>query len=277
MIFVIGARGMLGHDVVQHLKNSNIPYMTADRDELDITRKEEVMTFLKKHKPTAVINCAAYTAVDKAEDEPEVCVKINARGSENLAIACKEIGAKLMYISTDYVFEGIGDTPYEIDDKTNPMSVYGKSKLLGEQLVKEYIDDYFIVRVSWLFGTNGNNFVKTMQKLGAEREKISVVNDQIGSPTYTKDLAALLCDMIQTEKYGTYHATNEGYCSWADFAKEIMNLSKLHCVVEKISSDEYKTKAQRPQNSRLSKVSLVINGFDALPRWEEGLIKYMKG
>ena len=214
------------------------------------------MNYISKLKPECVIHCAAYTAVDKAEDEEEICSKVNVYGTENIAKACKKVDAKMIYISTDYVFDGQGDTPFEIDGNIKPLSVYGKTKYEGELKVKEILDKYFIVRISWVFGVNGNNFIKTMLRLGKEKESLNVVCDQIGSPTYTFDLAPLLCDMAETEKYGVYHATNEGFCSWAEFATEIMKKANLKCVINPIPTSEYPTKAVRPFNSRLSKKSL---------------------
>ena len=233
------------------------------------------MNYISKLKPECVIHCAAYTAVDKAEDEEEICSKVNVYGTENIAKACKKIDAKMIYISTDYVFDGQGDTPFEIDGNIKPLSVYGKTKYEGELKVKEILDKYFIVRISWVFGVNGNNFIKTMIRLGKEKESLNVVCDQIGSPTYTFDLAPLLCDMAVSEKYGVYHATNEGFCSWAEFATEIMKKANLKCKINPIPTSEYPTKAVRPFNSRLSKKSLVDGGFELLPSWEDALDRYL--
>lgn len=221
MILVTGVNGQLGYDVIEELKKRNIEYLAASRAEFDVTDAKKVDEFIGKVKPECVIHCAAYTAVDKAEDEKDLCYRVNADGTENIAKACSRIDAKLIYISTDYVYGGKGDKPFNVDDDINPLSVYGKSKYEGELRVMKYLKKYFIVRISWVFGKNGNNFVKTMLRLGKEKEQINVVDDQIGSPTYTKDLAPLLCDMAQTEKYGIYNATNEGFCSWAEFAKRL--------------------------------------------------------
>ena len=222
------------------------------------------------------MHCAAYTAVDRAEDEEEICRKVNVDGTENIAKACKEIDAKMIYISTDYVFDGKGDEPFEVDGHIEPHSVYGKTKYEGELKVQEILDKYFIVRISWVFGINGNNFIKTMLRLGKEKESLNVVCDQIGSPTYTADLAPLLCDMAVSEKYGVYHATNEGFCSWAEFAQEIMEKAGLRCKIDPIPTSEYPAKAERPFNSRMSKKSLVDSGFSILPTWKEALDKYLK-
>lgn len=275
MILVTGATGQLGYDVVEELKRRNIPCVGVGSTELDITDEKSVMETIRNLKPKAVIHCAAYTAVDQAEDEPELCHKVNGEGTKHIANACKLLDAKMIYMSTDYVFSGEGTHFYEVDEPTSPLGVYGASKLEGEQAVQEILEQFFIVRISWVFGKNGNNFVKTMLRLGAEREELSVVDDQIGSPTYTPDLAVLLCDMVETEKYGIYHATNEGICSWAEFAREIMKQAGLDCKIKGISTEEYPTKAQRPKNSRLGKESLELSGFSLLPRWEVALNRYL--
>lgn len=276
MILVTGATGQLGQDVIKKLKEQKIPCTGIGSQDLDLRNKEGVESYLEQLQPSAVIHCAAYTAVDKAEEEPELCYAVNQQGTEYLARSCGKIGAKFLYISTDYVFSGEGDQPYQVGQPTGPLGVYGASKLAGEEAVKRLLEAYFIVRISWVFGAQGNNFVKTMLRLGAERESLSVVDDQVGSPTYTADLADLLCDMIQTEKYGVYHATNEGFCSWADFAQEIMKQAKLPCKIQRISSEDYPTKAKRPQNSRLSKESLGESGFSKLPPWQEALGRFLQ-
>lgn len=276
MILVTGVNGQLGYDVVKVLKERNTECLGIDREELDITDAEAVKKYIVRLKPEAVIHCAAYTAVDKAEDEDEVCKKVNVYGTENIAKACKAIDSKMIYISTDYVFSGAGDEAFDIDGDINPRSVYGKTKYEGELKVKEILNKYFIVRISWVFGINGNNFVKTMLRLGKEKESLNVVCDQIGSPTYTADLAPLLCDMVVSEKYGVYHATNEGFCSWAEFAQAIMDKSELSCKINPIPTSEYQTKAERPLNSRLSKRFLLDNGFKVLPAWKDSLNRYLK-
>lgn len=227
MILVTGVNGQLGFDVVKELTKRNIECLGIDRAELDITDKYAVEKYISNLKPECVIHCAAYTAVDRAEDEEEICLKVNVYGTENIAKACKNIDSKMIYISTDYVFDGQGDAPFEVDGNIKPDSIYGKTKFEGELKVKSILDKYFVVRISWVFGVNGNNFIKTMIRLGKEKESLNVVCDQIGSPTYTADLAPLLCDMALSEKYGTYHATNEGYCSWAEFASKIMKRAEL--------------------------------------------------
>ncbi|MBQ3420963.1 MAG: dTDP-4-dehydrorhamnose reductase, partial [Romboutsia sp.] len=202
------------------------------------------------------------------------CYRVNVLGTENIAKACKKIDAKMIYISTDYVFDGSGIEPHKVDEKANPLSVYGKSKYQGELKVKEILDKYFIVRTSWVFGANGGNFVKTMLRLGKEKDSLNVVCDQIGSPTYTSDLAVLLCDMAVTDKYGVYHGTNEGFCSWAEFAEEIMRIANLNCKINYVRSEEYKTKAVRPLNSRLCKSNNLKNGFKSLPDWKDALKRF---
>lgn len=276
MVLVTGVNGQLGYDVVKVLSKRNIKCLGIDKEDLDITDSEAVDKYIVNLKPNIIIHCAAYTAVDKAEDEEEVCRKVNVDGTENIAKACKKIDAKMIYISTDYVFNGEGNEPFEVDGNIKPQSIYGKTKYEGELKVKEYLDKYFIVRISWVFGVNGNNFINTMIKLGKERESLNVVCDQVGSPTYTADLAPLLCDMIETEKYGVYHATNEGFCSWAEFAEKIMDEAGLKCKINYIPTSEYPTKAVRPFNSRMSKKSLIENGFSTLPKWEDALNKYLK-
>ena len=275
MILVTGVNGQLGYDVIKVLKKRNIECLGIGREELDITDKGAVREYILKLKPECVIHCAAYTAVDKAEDDYENCKNVNVYGTENIAKVCKEIDAKMIYISTDYIFDGTGEQPFEVDGNINPHSVYGKSKYEGELKVKEYLDKYFIVRISWVFGVNGNNFVKTMIRLGKEKESLNVVCDQVGSPTYTVDLAPILCDMAISEKYGVYHVTNEGYCSWAEFASEIMNQAKLDCEIRPIPTNEYPAKAERPLNSRLSKKSLIENGFELLPNWKDALKRFL--
>ncbi|MCL2222322.1 MAG: dTDP-4-dehydrorhamnose reductase [Oscillospiraceae bacterium] len=276
MILVTGAAGQLGHDVIAKLKKRNITHKGIDIAELDITDSDAVDAYITESKPKSVIHCAAYTAVDRAEDEPELTFLVNSVGSENIAKACRKVDAEVIYISTDYVFDGKGNSPYETDSAKKPIGVYGKSKLAGEEAIMNHIPlRHYIVRISWVFGKNGNNFVKTMLKLAETRDELSVVSDQIGSPTYTPDLAALLCDIVLSEKYGTYHATNEGYCSWAEFAEEIMQISGSKCKINHIPTEQYPTKAVRPKNSRLSKRSLDEAGFGRLPEWQDALRRFL--
>lgn len=275
-VLVTGASGQLGYDVCKVLDTRRIECYAPALEELDITNRPMALDILRECRPDAVIHCAAYTAVDKAEDEPEKCWIINVDGTRNLAEGCKEINAKLLYISTDYVFEGTGNQFNEVDAPVNPQNVYGMSKLAGELVVKSLLEKYFIVRTSWVFGKNGNNFVKTMLRLAETMAEVSVVCDQIGSPTYTADLAPLLCDMVQTEKYGVYHATNEGVCSWAEFAEEIFRLTGKNVRVRAIPTREYLTKAIRPLNSRISKAKLLAAGFAQLPDSLEALERYLR-
>ena len=224
----------------------------------------------------AVIHCAAYTAVDAAEDNEELCRKVNEEGTRNIARVCKELDLKMMYISTDYVFNGQGTRPWEPDDEREPLNVYGETKCGGELAVEELLDKYFIVRIAWVFGVNGKNFIKTMLNLGKTRDSLTVVSDQIGSPTYTYDLARLLVDMIETEKYGRYHATNEGYCSWYEFACEIFRQAGMNVSVSPVDSSAYPAKAKRPMNSRMSKDKLDEMGFERLPSWQDALGRYLQ-
>jgi dTDP-4-dehydrorhamnose reductase len=275
MILVTGAAGQLGYDVSLELKRRGIEYLAVDIADLDITDNNAVHSFIGLHKPESVIHCAAYTAVDAAEDNTELCMSVNSGGTENLAEACGKTGAEMIYISTDYVFDGSGDAPYEIDSLKGPLSVYGKSKLAGEEAVLRHIDRHYIVRISWVFGKNGSNFVKTMLRLAETKNELNVVADQVGSPTYTEDLAVLLCDMALSKKYGVYHATNEGFCSWAEFAAEIMRQSGSACKINYIATEQYPTKAIRPKNSRLSKSSLDKAGFARLPPWQDALGRFL--
>lgn len=275
-ILVTGADGQLGYDVVKRFEKSNIECLGTNRNILNIKGEQEVKKIIVDYKPNVVVHCAAYTAVDKAEDEREICRQINVLGTKYIAEACKDIDAKMVYISTDYVFDGEGDKPFEVTDKPKPINYYGQTKYEGELEVQKLLDKYFIVRISWVFGINGNNFVKTMLRLGKEREQLSVVADQIGSPTYTYDLAKLLVEMIKTDKYGVYHATNEGYCSWYEFACEIFKLVEIDVKVNPIKTEDYPTKAKRPKNSRLSKNKLVNNGLMNLPPWKETLSDFIK-
>lgn len=276
-ILVTGASGQLGYDVCLELKRRGINCLGTNSSNMDITNGEVVKSVITAYHPDAVIHCAAYTAVERAEDEPDLAFSVNEQGTRNIAEVCRKTSAKLLYISTDYVFSGEGTQPYEVDDATGPLNIYGKSKLAGEQAVKEILEAHFIVRTSWVFGLHGNNFVKTMLRLSETHSTVQVVNDQIGSPTYTMDLSPLLCDMVLTEKYGTYHATNEGICSWSEFAKAIFKESGGSAVVKEIPTSSYtRSKVIRPLNSRLSKKSLTNSGFLKLPAWQEALRRYLE-
>lgn len=288
-IFVTGVNGQLGNDVMHELAERGIQTVGSDIVEcdgenyvrLDITDRQAVSKALHAVKPDAVIHCAAWTAVDLAEDEDkrETVKAINADGTKYIAEACREIGAKMMYISTDYVFDGQGTEPWQPDCKAYaPLNIYGKTKLAGELAVSGTLDRYYIVRIAWVFGLNGKNFVKTMLNVGKTHDTLRVVNDQVGTPTYTFDLAKLLCDMIVTDKYGYYHATNEGgYISWYDFACEIFRQAGYSTKVYPVSTEEYGlSKAKRPFNSRLDKSKLTEKGFKLLPDWQDALRRYLK-
>ncbi|MBQ3352569.1 dTDP-4-dehydrorhamnose reductase [Candidatus Saccharibacteria bacterium] len=290
-VLVTGTSGQLGHDTMLELEKRDIDCLGADRQggenyefkttTLDITDKDMVEKVITDYHPDAVIHCAAWTNVDAAEDPAnlEAVRKVNVEGTENLAKACAKIGAKMVYISTDYVFDGQGERPWQPDDKNYaPLNVYGQSKLDGEKAVTNNTDKYFIVRIAWVFGKNGKNFVKTMLEVGNNHDEVRVVNDQIGTPTYTPDLSRLLVDMILTDKYGFYHATNEGgYISWADFTKEIFKQAGINSKVIPVTTAEYGASvAKRPFNSRLDKSKLKENGFEPLPSWQDALSRYLK-
>ncbi|WP_312369288.1 dTDP-4-dehydrorhamnose reductase [Lachnoclostridium sp.] len=274
-VVVTGVNGQLGYDVVKELKKQGFTAIGLTRENLDITDENQVMRTIREINPEAVIHCAAYTAVDLAEEETEKSLRVNALATSNLAKACAEIHAKMIYVSTDYVFPGEGEKPYETLDQVAPINWYGQTKYEGEQAVLRELESYFIVRVSWVFGKNGKNFVRTMLRLSEEKSTVSVVADQIGSPTYTVDLARCLVDMIKSDKYGIYHATNEGFCSWYDFAKEIFRMSGRNITVQPLTSDEFPVKAKRPKNSRLSKEKLTEQGFERLPSWQDALSRYL--
>ncbi|SFN57813.1 dTDP-4-dehydrorhamnose reductase [Proteiniclasticum ruminis] len=275
-ILVTGARGQLGHDVMKELLSKKLIPIGVDREEMDITNKEDVHKYMDPLEVDAVIHCAAYTAVDQAEEEIELCRKINVEGTRYIAEVCKSKDIPMMYISTDYVFDGKGSEPFLPDSPRNPVNFYGQAKYEGELVVEELLSKYFIVRISWVFGENGKNFVRTMLDLGKKLGKLTVVNDQFGSPTYTSDLSKLLVEMIQSKEYGTYHATNEGICSWFEFATEIFKQAGLPVDVQPVDSSAFKTKAVRPLNSRMSKEKLVEKEFEKLPDWKDALSRYLK-
>ena len=275
---VTGVNGQLGYDIVKELEKRGHEAVGTDRSTMDITNQAQVEEVVKKEKVDGIFHCAAYTAVDKAEDEIEQCRAVNATATAFLAKLCQELGIKMLYLSTDYVFDGEGTKPWDTKDKViAPLNVYGQTKYEGEEAVKKYLEQYFIVRISWVFGKNGNNFIKTMLRLGKERGAVSVVQDQVGSPTYTADLAVLLVDMMETEKYGIYHATNEGFCSWYEFACEIFKQAGMDdVVVTPVDSTQFKTKAKRPHNSRMNKEKLIESGFHRLPSWQDAVSRYLK-
>lgn len=274
-VLVTGVKGQLGHDVTAELTKRGHEPVGVDIDEMDITDAGSVNRVIGEAKPDAVIHCAAYTAVDAAEENEEACRRVNADGTRNIADVCRQLDIKMLYISTDYVFDGSGTGEWEPDDERQPASVYGQTKYEGELAVQSMLDKYFIVRIAWVFGINGNNFVKTMLRLAESRDSVTVVNDQFGSPTYTFDLARLLVDMVQTEKYGVYHATNEGICSWYEFACAIFRIAGIDMKVIPVSTQEYNAKAKRPANSRMSKAKLSEQGFERLPVWEDALERYI--
>lgn len=275
-ILVTGVKGQLGYDVVREGESRGLEMFGTDVDNMDITDAGQVKQVIEDYKPDAVIHCAAYTAVDAAEDNRELCRKINVDGTRNIAEVCKTMDIPMMYFSTDYIFNGRGENFWKEDDEKQPLNVYGQTKYEGELAVQELIQKYFILRISWVFGVNGNNFIKTMLRLGKERGAVGVVSDQIGSPTYTYDLARLVIDMIQTDKYGAYHVTNDGLCSWYEFACEIFRQAGLDVKVTPLTTAEYPAKAARPFNSRMSKDKLINAGFDMLPGWQDALDRYLQ-
>ena len=275
-VFLTGISGQLGHDTAEELERRGITYCGVSSAQLDITDRDAVFAALREYRPDAVIHCAAYTNVDGAEEDRERCMAVNACGTGYLAEACREINAKMLYVSTDYVFSGEQETPYETDDPTGPLNVYGASKLLGEQYVQEQLHRYFIVRTSWLIGTQGKNFVRTILRLSEDHDTLNVVDDQTGSPTMTADLAPVLCGLICTEHYGIYHVTNEGTCTWADFAEEICRLKNRNTTIVRVTSESYGAKARRPRNSVLSKSSMDAAGLSRLPHWKDALAQYLR-
>lgn len=274
-ILVTGVKGQLGHDVVNELTKRGIQAVGVDIEEMDITDPVSVDKVIKDAAPDAVIHCAAYTAVDAAEENEELCRKVNAEGPQNIANVCKELDIRMIQVSTDYVFSGEGTHFWKPEDVCEPQSVYGRTKYQGELAVRNTLEKYFIVRIAWVFGVNGKNFVKTMLNLAKTHDTIRVVNDQFGSPTYTYDLARLLVDMVLTDKYGIYHATNEGTCSWYEFACSIFKEAGVDVNVIPVTTAEYGAKAKRPANSRMDNNKLTENGFEKLPAWQDALARYV--
>ena len=275
-ILVTGVKGQLGHDVMNELAKRGHTGIGVDVEEMDITDAAAVEKVIKEADVEAVIHCAAYTAVDAAEDNADICRKVNAGGTENIAKVCQKLDLKMIYISTDYVFGGEGIRPWEPDDEREPLNVYGQTKYEGELAVEKYVKKFYIVRIAWVFGVNGKNFIKTMLKLGETHDELNVVNDQIGSPTYTFDLAVLLVDMVESDKYGRYHATNEWLCTWYEFATEIFAQAGKKITLHPVSSDEFPAKAKRPHNSRMNRDKLDENGFHRLPTWQDALTRYLE-
>ncbi len=276
-ILVTGATGMLGQDVLRVLREQRHECLGVGSADFDLQDMAAVRAAVTAFSPDAIVHCAAYTAVDKAESEPACCASVNGLGTLNIARAALAVDARLLHVSTDYVFDGSGETPWEEYDLPRPLNVYGLSKLQAEEAVRSLVPKHFILRTSWVFGHGGGNFVETIRRLGKEKSSISVVDDQIGSPTYSVDLARLIAQMIVTDRYGTYHGTNEGFCSFAEFARMILRAEGSRCRVNPIPSSQYPSAARRPLNSRLSKRSLDEGGFSRLPIWEDALRRYIVG
>lgn len=298
-ILVTGVNGQLGYDVVRELDKRGYEAIGVDREVMNLTNSEEIRKVMNDISPDGVIHCAAYTAVDAAEDNIELCERVNALAVKDIAKCAKYLDIPMIYISTDYVFNGmkginqnnVDEVAYTIednnickecyleyteDDKVNPINVYGRTKCEGEMYVRDILDKHYIVRISWVFGENGNNFIDTMLRLSKDRDEINVIDDQVGSPTYTKDLAPLLVDMLESDRYGTYHATNDGYCSWYEFAKEIFDVAGVDIKVNPITTDMYPTKAKRPFNSKMSKEKLKNNNFRTLRSWKSAVKDYIE-
>lgn len=274
-VVVTGVQGQLGYDLSKQLVAKNHEVIATGRNELDITDESAVYAFIEEVKPDAIIHSAAYTNVDKAEEDEETAYKVNALGAKYLAHAAAKVGSKMVYVSTDYVFNGTATEPYEPDQETDPLGVYGKTKLAGEEFVQQSLDKFFIVRTAWVYGINGHNFVKTMLRLGEEREEVGVVADQVGSPTYTVDLAAFIIELVKTDKYGIYHASNEGVCSWYEFAEEIFKQAGMNVKVNPLTTDQFPRPAARPSYSVLSKKKNVEQGLTPLRDWKEALSAYL--
>ncbi|MCU7557546.1 dTDP-4-dehydrorhamnose reductase [Macrococcus capreoli] len=273
---ITGGNGQLGYDVTNYFLEKGAKVLSPSSKEFDITNVELMDKYLTDINLDVIIHCAAYTAVDDAESNKDINYEVNVQGTKNIVEIAKKHNAKLIYISTDYVFDGEKDLPYIETDKKNPINEYGKSKSLAEDIVISELQKYFIVRISWVIGINGKNFVKTMLRLSEKMDTLSVIDDQVGSPTFTSDLSKLIYEFSLSDRFGIYHATNEGYCSWNELATTIFKLKNIDINVNKISTSEYKTAAKRPLNSRMSKDKLVKNGFTTLPHWKESLERYLK-
>ena len=275
-ILVTGAKGQLGSDLVRILNLSGFQVFGMGRSKLDVTNEEVVNKVIQQLKPEIIVHCAAYTQVDKAEIEPDIAFLINGIGTRNIAIAAERNHSKLVYISTDYVFDGQRNQPYNEYDATNPLMVYGRSKLAGEQIVRDFASNFFIIRTSWVFGKHGNNFVKTVLKHGREKGSLTVVDDQIGSPTYTMDLASFILQLVVTDKYGIYHVSNTGYCSWYEFAKEIIKMAGIQAELIPCTTEEYPRVASRPAYSVMDHMAIRTNGFSVLPPWQDALHRFLR-
>jgi len=274
-ILITGAKGQLGSDILMELEGKGYPCTGVDIADFDLTDEKAVFLNVEKIKPDVIIHCAAYVAVDKAEEDKDTCYNVNVNGTKNIVDVAKKINAELIFFSTDYVLNENGTDILTEEIKTNPINYYGYSKEVSENYIKENLTKYYILRISWIYGANGNNFIKTMIKLSETRDEISVVSDQIGSPTYTKDIAKIMYQFVNSDKYGIYHLTSENFCSWYDFAVLIFSKINIKMKVNKILSEDYKTLAKRPKNSRLSKDKLANNGFERLPLWEDALDRYL--
>ncbi|HDR4894036.1 dTDP-4-dehydrorhamnose reductase [Bacillus thuringiensis] len=275
-VLVTGAKGQLGQDLVSLLKEQTWEIFGVGREELNITDEKQVSEKVLLIQPDIIIHTAAYTQVDQAESDEEAAFKVNAEGTKYLAQAAEVVGAKFCYVSTDYVFDGTKETPYKAGDQTNPQTVYGKSKLVGEQYTQEYCSKSYIVRTSWVFGLYGNNFVKTMLRLAEENKELGIVHDQVGSPTYTTDLARFIISLVQTDKYGLYHGSNSGVCSWYEFAKEIFKQSNIEILVNPLKTEDFPRPAARPKYSVLDKGMIEENGFESFQNWKEALKDFLK-
>ena len=274
-VLVTGVNGQLGYDVTKRLNDLGISNVGVCRKDFDLVNKEATQAFIMEYKPDVVVHCAAYTNVDGAEENREECYAVNVEGTVNIAKACRQIDAKMVYISSDYVFGGEGEEPYSEYQETAPINYYGYTKDKGEKAIQEILEKYFIIRTSWLYGENGNNFVNKMFELAKSKKELNIIHDQVGSPTYTKDLAELVCEILQTAKYGIYHGVNDGYCSWYDFAADIFKKMNIDIKLNPITTLEYPVKAKRPLNSRLSRGNIVKNGFSALPHWKDALGRFL--
>ncbi|TDB55446.1 dTDP-4-dehydrorhamnose reductase [Bacillus sp. CBEL-1] len=276
-VLITGANGQLGKELVELFNNEGFEVYRFGRDEMDITNQSQVKEIIHRVQPDIVIHSAAHTKVDLAESEPEKAFAINAYGTRNVAVAAEQIKAKLVYVSTDYVFDGTGTEPYDEFSPTSPLGVYGKSKLAGEQFVRDLHSQFFIVRTSWVYGKHGANFVKTMLKLGSEKKELSVVADQVGCPTYTLDLATTILELVSTEKYGVYHVSNSGQCSWYEFAKAIFDEAGIEVQVNPCTTEEFPRPAERPAYSVFKHQSLAINNITIPRQWRDGLVHFLKG
>lgn len=276
-VLVTGADGQLGYDICRQLHSDGIEHHGVDIKDFDLTDRRAVQEAIRAYRPTHVVHCGAYTAVDQAERDQDLCYRVNGEGTANVAMACREVDAEMMYFSTDYVFDGFSkETPWDVFDPADPLGVYGISKYRGEYAVREQLEKYYVLRISWVFGRNGNNFVQTMLNLGRNHREVTVVCDQFGAPTYTRDVAAIVPKMLKSGRYGTYHTPNEGVTTWYDFAKDIFFQAGMDTKVIPIMTADYPSQAKRPRNSRLSTDAIVRAGFGPLPHYHDALVRYLK-